>query len=194
MARPFLGRAIYWTGVYFVDGLLIESGPPNLARDVRTLAGELRVRQCVTTHNHEDHSGNNGVLASELRITPLAHRFAVARLAQPEAHPQLYRRVAWGARPAARVEPLSDRLDTPSFQFKVIHTPGHAADHVALSGRCRGTISRGASGPVEIFPNGTSCEGSYGTAPEATSRSRVTRCENTRQPTNNKISVHTITL
>jgi len=137
MARTFLGRAIYWTGVYFVDGLLIDSGPPNLARDVRTLAGELRVRQCVTTHHHEDHSGNNGVLASELRITPLAHRFAVARLAQPEAHPQLYRRVAWGARPAARVEPLSDRLDTPSFQFKVIHTPGHAADHVALFERDR---------------------------------------------------------
>src|SRR5207244_6778258 len=126
MARPFLGRAIYWTGVYFVDGLLIDSGPPNLARDVRTLAGELRVRQCVTTHHHEDHSGNNGVLASELRITPLAHRFAVARLAQPEAHPQLYRRVAWGARPAARAEQHYDRLDTPRCHIKVMQTLGAA--------------------------------------------------------------------
>lgn len=132
MARTFLGRAIYWTGVYLVDGLLIDSGPPNLARDVGALAGELRVRQCVTTHHHEDHSGNHGVLARELRITPLAHASALPRLAQAEAHPQLYRRVAWGARPAARVAPLSDRLDTSRFGFEVIHTPGHAADHVAL--------------------------------------------------------------
>lgn len=132
MARTFLGRAIYWTGVYLVDGLLIDSGPPNLARDVRTLVGALSVRQCVTTHYHEDHSGNHGVLARELRITPLAHTSAVSRLAQRETHPQLYRRVAWGARPAARVAPLADRLDTPHFTFDVIHTPGHAADHVAL--------------------------------------------------------------
>jgi len=132
MARTVLGHAIYWTGVYLVDGLLIDSGPPNLARDVRTLVGELAVRQCVTTHHHEDHSGNHGVLARELRITPLAHASAISRLAEPERHPQLYRRVAWGARPAAQVTPLADRLDTPHFRFDVIHTPGHAVDHVAL--------------------------------------------------------------
>ena len=33
MARTFLGRAIYWTGVYYVDGLLVDSGPPNLAHE-----------------------------------------------------------------------------------------------------------------------------------------------------------------
>ena len=132
MARTFLGHAIYWTGVYLVDGLLIDSGPPNLARDVRTLVGELAVRQCVTTHYHEDHSGNHGVLARELHITPLAHASGISRLATRERHPQLYRRVAWGARPAAQVTPLSARLDTRRFRFDVIHTPGHAVDHVAL--------------------------------------------------------------
>jgi len=132
MARTFLGRAIYWTGVYLVDGLLIDSGPPNLGRDVRRLVGELRVGQCVTTHHHEDHSGNDGLLSRELGITPLAHQSAVSLLAQPETRPHLYRRAAWGPRPAARVAALSDRLDTPAFHFDVIHTPGHATDHVAL--------------------------------------------------------------
>jgi glyoxylase-like metal-dependent hydrolase (beta-lactamase superfamily II) len=132
MARTFLGRALYWTGVYLVDGLLVDSGPPNLARDVRRLVGELGVRQCATTHHHEDHSGNHGLLARELGITPLAHSAAVAQLAAPETNPQLYRRVAWGARRPARVTPLSDLLETPRFAFQVIHTPGHAADHVAL--------------------------------------------------------------
>ena len=143
MARTVLGRAIYWTGVYLVDGLLVDSGPPNLARDVRRLVGELGVRQCVTTHHHEDHSGNHGLLARELRITPLAHASAVARLAQPEARPQLYRRVAWGPRPSAVVAPLDQQLETSRFRFEVIHTPGHATDHVALFEPTRGWLFSG---------------------------------------------------
>src|SRR5207248_48934 len=104
MARAVLGRAIYWTGVYLIDGLLVDSGPPNLAHDVRRLVSNLAVRQCVTTHHHEDHSGNHGLLAAELRITPLAHAIGVSRLAVADTHSQLYRRVAWGAR-------LRDKLD-----------------------------------------------------------------------------------
>jgi glyoxylase-like metal-dependent hydrolase (beta-lactamase superfamily II) len=143
MARTVLGRAIYWTGVYLVDGLLVDSGPPNLARDVRRLVGDLGVRQCVTTHHHEDHSGNHGLLARELSITPLAHASAVARLAEPESQPQLYRRVAWGARPPASVAPLGERLETPRFRFQVIYTPGHATDHVALFEPERGWLFSG---------------------------------------------------
>ena len=143
MARTVLGRAIYWTGVYLVDGLLVDSGPPNLARDVRHLAGELDARQCVTTHHHEDHSGNHGLLARELHITPLAHPSAVARLAKSDAQPQLYRRVAWGARPPASVAPLGQQLETPHFRFQVIHTPGHATDHVALFEPARGWLFSG---------------------------------------------------
>ena len=143
MARTVLGRGIYWTGVYLVDGLLVDSGPPNLAHDVRRLVGELGVRQCVTTHHHEDHSGNHGLLARELRITPLAHASAVARLAVPEAQPQLYRRVAWGVRPPASVAPVHRQLETPRFRFQVIHTPGHATDHVALFEAERGWLFSG---------------------------------------------------
>src|SRR2546425_631756 len=143
MARTVLGRAVYWTGVYLVDGLLVDSGPPNLARDVRRLVGELGVRQCVTTHHHEDHSGNHGLLARELHITPLAHRSGVARLAESDAQPPLYRRVAWGARPPVSVAPLAQQLETPQFRFQVIHTPGHAADHVALFEPERGWLFSG---------------------------------------------------
>ncbi len=89
MARTLLGRAMYWTGVYLVDGLLVDSGPPNLARDVRRLVGELGVRQCVTTHHHEDHSGNHG----------------------------LHRRVAWGARPPVSVGPLRTGGDFSKRNF-----------------------------------------------------------------------------
>lgn len=143
MARTFLGQAIYWTGVYLVDGLMIDSGPPNLAPEVRQLVAELSVRQCVTTHHHEDHSGNHVLLATEFRITPLAHATALPRLAQRDTHPHLYRTVAWGVRQPARVAALDERLMTPHFRFEVIHTPGHAADHVALYEPDRGWLFSG---------------------------------------------------
>ncbi len=143
MARTFLGRALYWTGVYLVDGLLVDSGPPNLARDVRRLVSELGVRQCVTTHYHEDHSGNHALLAGALRITPLAHAVAAGRLAQRDAAPQLYRRLAWGVREPARVAALGEWLETPHHRFQVIHTPGHAPDHVALWEPRRGWLFSG---------------------------------------------------
>src|SRR5439155_14308857 len=143
MARTVFGRAIYWTGVYLVDGLLVDSGPPNLARDVRRLVSDLAVRQCVTTHHHEDHSGNHGLLAAELGITPLVHPNGASRLALADIHPRLYRRVAWGARPPAPTTPLCERLETPRFRFQVIHTPGHATDHVALFEPERGWLFSG---------------------------------------------------
>src|SRR3989442_10285855 len=143
MARTVLGRAIYWTGVYLVDGLLVDSGPPNLARDVRRLVSELAVRQCVTTHHHEDHSGNHGLLAAELRITTLAHPNGVSRLAVGDSHSPLYRRVAWGVRPPAPAAPLGEGLETSRFRFRVIDTPGHATDHVALFEPERGWLFSG---------------------------------------------------
>src|SRR2546430_5020613 len=143
MPRTGLGGAIYWPGVYLVEGLLVASGPPNLARDVRRLVSELAVRQCVTTHHHEDHSGNHGLLAAELRITPLAHPNSVSRLALADTHPQLYRRVAWGARQPAPAAPLGDDVATPRFRFRVVHTPGHAVDHVALFEPERGWLFSG---------------------------------------------------
>lgn len=143
MARTFLGWASYWTGVYFVDGVLVDSGPPNLAREVRALCAELQVRQCVTTHHHEDHSGNHALLRDELRITPLAHSSGVTLIAAPEQSPQLYRRMTWGVPRAAQSAPLGEWLETPRFRFQVLHTPGHSEDHISLYEPSRGWLFSG---------------------------------------------------
>lgn len=132
MARTFLGRALYWTGVYFVDGLLIDSGPPNLERDVARLCQELAVRQCVTTHHHEDHSGNHRLLRERFGIVPLAHAAGLPRITAPETAPQLYRRALWGVPPAAAAAELGGEVEAGRFRLQVVHTPGHAEDHVAL--------------------------------------------------------------
>ncbi len=132
MARTFLGRAVYWTGVYFVDGLLVDSGPPNQAREVARLCRELAVRQCVTTHHHEDHSGNHRLLREQFHILPLAHAGGVQRIAAPETRPQFYRRVTFGVPAPAESQAAGDWVETPRFRLQVVPTPGHAEDHIAL--------------------------------------------------------------
>jgi glyoxylase-like metal-dependent hydrolase (beta-lactamase superfamily II) len=132
MARAWMGRAIYWTGVYFLDGLLVDSGPPNLAREVARLCRELEVRQCVTTHHHEDHSGNHGLLHEQFHITPWAHARGIQRIAYPEPPRFLYRRATWGIRKPAEAQALGETLETPRFRLQVVETPGHSQDHIAL--------------------------------------------------------------
>ena len=57
MARTLLGRPLYWTAAYWLDGLLIDSGPPCLADELVQIVEQLGVEQIVVTHGHEDHIG-----------------------------------------------------------------------------------------------------------------------------------------
>lgn len=142
MARTLGGRALYWTGVYFVDGLLIDSGPPNMGGEADRLFRELRVRACATTHHHEDHAGNHALLAERFGIVPLVHPLGVPRLAAPGPL-QLYRRAAWGTPRASRSQPMGERIETDRFRFRVVHTPGHSDDHVVLYEEARGWVFSG---------------------------------------------------
>ncbi len=131
MGPTVFGRPAMPFRCYLVDGLLIDTGPPNQARDVARLLGEFPIRQVVNTHHHEDHAGNNALITALTGITPRAHALAVPLLA---ALPpiQLYRKLTWGVARDAVVEPLGDVLETEHHAFRVVHTPGHAPDHVVL--------------------------------------------------------------
>ncbi len=74
---------------------------------------------------------------------PLAHASGVARIARPDAQPLLYRRVAWGRPGTAQADAVGEWVETPRFRFRVIHTPGHAADHIALYEPDRGWLFSG---------------------------------------------------
>jgi endoribonuclease LACTB2 len=127
LAAPF-----YWAGIYYLDGLLIDSGPPNVAQEVLALCHELTVRQCVATHHHEDHAGNLSMIDEQLHITPLVHPRGVALIAQPDEQMHFYRRLTWGFCRPARAKPISDVVKTRGFRFQVFYTPGHSEDHIAL--------------------------------------------------------------
>ncbi len=131
LARTALGRPLYTTGAYLVDGLLIDSGCPATAREMAAWCSGRRIERVVNTHHHEDHTGGNALLQERLGLTVLSPPLAVDVLAHFPRLP-LYRRLVWGQPQDVAVAPLGERVETERYSFEVIPTPGHCPDHVSL--------------------------------------------------------------
>jgi glyoxylase-like metal-dependent hydrolase (beta-lactamase superfamily II) len=133
-ARSFFGRGYYYTAAYAVDGLLIDSGCAYSAGELLSRIQSSRpVALVVNTHSHEDHIGANGLLQSKLGCRVSAHRLALPVLKNPRLQPlQPYRRFFWGWPMPSQGQALGASVETDHYRFRVIATPGHSADHVAL--------------------------------------------------------------
>src|SRR5262249_54857985 len=96
----------------------------------------------VNTHPHEDHIGNNDLLAEFS-----AARFLVAARSIPDVRwpvtARWYRSFMFGPLAGSRVHALPAHLETGGFAFDVISTPGHTPDHVCLFERSRGWLFAG---------------------------------------------------
>jgi glyoxylase-like metal-dependent hydrolase (beta-lactamase superfamily II) len=137
LAKALWGRPLQWVNVYWVDGLLIDTGCQVTLPDLITaIDGEgLVVTQLVNTHTHEDHTAGNAWVGRRFGVVPKVHPLGLDRLAVPETAQSMhwYRRFFWGVVSEGLVgAPLGDAVTTPHHRFRVIHTPGHADDHVAL--------------------------------------------------------------
>jgi glyoxylase-like metal-dependent hydrolase (beta-lactamase superfamily II) len=143
MGKSIAGRVFYWTGIYWLDGLVIDSGPSNLAGEAARLFRELEIRQAVVTHAHEDHCGNSRLLKEEIGVDILAPEKSIPLLAEPVEDLELYRRILWGTPPPFEAKPLAEVLETNRYRFQVIPTPGHSDDHVVLFESERGWLFTG---------------------------------------------------
>ena len=130
MARTVFGRPLYVACAYYLDGLLLDDGPPVTAPELARMLSGLEVRQAVLTHAHEDHAGATPLLRSR-GITPLAHPLALDILAHPP-HQRPYQWVTWGRQPASSAFPIGGEVVTRTYHFRVLHTPGHSPDHISL--------------------------------------------------------------
>ena len=142
MARRFLGRPLYWTGAYLVDGVLIDCGPPATWRELLSALEGQRLEGLIVTHHHEDHMGAAAALLARRQLRPQVHPLGVPLLERGFVQ-ELYRRFAWGRPPKVLAEPLGNEAVTRHLRFQVVHTPGHSPDHVCLFEAERGWLFTG---------------------------------------------------
>jgi len=142
---PYTGAG---TNTYLLPGkraLLIDTaaGDPRYvgALDAALSRKRAHLDRVVVTHAHSDHIGGVDAIAARW---PDA---AFAKWPWPErdaAHPVAWRALADG-----------DVLETDGVTLVVLHTPGHAPDHIALHERATGVVYSGdlvVSGTTVVIP------------------------------------------
>jgi glyoxylase-like metal-dependent hydrolase (beta-lactamase superfamily II) len=131
IARRVLGRPVYWTGAYYVEGALVDCGPPATARELMAFLEGRAVEAVALTHHHEDHSGAAALLHARRGLVPRAHPAAVPLLARGFAQ-EPFRRLAWGRVPRLRAEPVVDEQPFGRLRLRPLPTPGHCEDHLCF--------------------------------------------------------------
>ncbi len=129
-SRTILGRPIYFTHFFFLNGLLIDTGPHCSSKEVITALKKLPVEKVVITHQHEDHTGNCSLISEELGVPIYAHPATIRVMADPPDNIEIYRKVMWGMAPRAGANPVSRIVTAGCYSLEVIHTGGHSIDHV----------------------------------------------------------------
>lgn len=127
MATGVLGQPVYWASAYYVDGLLIDSGPPRTAPELAGWLAGRPLQAVLNTHHHEDHVGGN----PHLTAPALAPAAALARIARPP-RVQGFRRLAWGQPRPARAAALPAAVHLAGRRVRALPAPGHSEDHTVL--------------------------------------------------------------
>lgn len=121
---------------YLVDrSLVIDTGFPWARRRLKAALIELGAEQTITTvvntHYHEDHTGNNDLIASLSGARILAHKAAVPEIRFP-GELRWYRSFLFGPSKVTEVVPIGAVVTTEHLRFQVIETPGHCPGHISL--------------------------------------------------------------
>ena len=118
---------------FLVDGLLIDTGPPKLEKELLAWLEDKPFQQAFITHHHEDHSGNVNGLHRQFQ-RPIFGSAACSRLVQGQVRTSIPQLIYWGRpRYTNKVQPYTQNLlHTEHHQFQLIPIPGHADDQVAL--------------------------------------------------------------
>ncbi len=129
--HPF-GKPSMFSHVYFVDGLLIDTGHSRMRKIISRTLEQLPVKKIFITHHHEDHSGNIEPLKKLYKCSVYSSQLCADIMKDPPKI-SLAQRAVWGGREAqTELVAQNTSISTPSYTFELIPIPGHAKDMVAL--------------------------------------------------------------
>lgn len=120
--------------IFYIDGMVIDTGPSRKLDSVLPLFEMWDIDRIVCTHHHEDHTGLAAAIIEKYDIPVYMHEIG-KEICAKDAKMPLYRRVYWGERKAFQAKVLTSTFQTRTYTWDVLHTPGHADDHVALYNR-----------------------------------------------------------
>jgi len=145
LARALLGRGLYYTAAYWVDGLMIDTGCAYTVRELVTALQGNSVERIVNTHSHEDHIGANSAVKRRFGAEILADPLGLPILMAPRQRQPLrpYQVIMWGYPEPSQGTAIGDVVETEKYRFQVIHTPGHSPDHICLYEPDRGWVFTG---------------------------------------------------
>lgn len=131
MSIPY-GKPKLFPHIYFVDGLMIDTGQRRMQEEIFKAVKNLKVEQIYITHFHEDHTGNIDKLKSHYNCPVYASELCCEIMKAPPKL-GLSRKLLWGGRPAnSNLIAKSDKITTNKFEFEIISVPGHSSDMTAL--------------------------------------------------------------
>lgn len=147
MGRLMGEKPVFTMACYYVDGLLIDTGPFHVAEEIEEAFVHYPVQTIVNTHHHEDHISNNVVFQERLGVGPaLAHELAVPRIVDPGPWASrliAYQHLVWGAPPPSKAVKIGPKVETDKYSLDVIYTPGHSDDHIVLLEPTQGWLFAG---------------------------------------------------
>jgi len=126
------GRPIAWTGSFFVDGLLIDTGCSHTAKELAEFFRKRPLKTIVNTHYHEDHIGGNAILQRMYKVDIFASPLTLEKMYEP---PKLlkYQEITWGYPDLSfKARKLGKHIEIENYRFEVVKTPGHSLDHISL--------------------------------------------------------------
>lgn len=136
---PF-GQPRMFSHLFFIDGLLIDTGHSNMRKEILQAVGGLKVDQIFITHHHEDHTGNVAELQRIFACPTLASGKCVELMKDPPPI-SFAQWLTWGSRPAfSGLTETMDRLSTAKYNFEIYPIPGHAEDMLCLYEREQGWL------------------------------------------------------
>lgn len=137
-----MGRVKLNVCSFVTDGVLIDTGAPNLLDTFKPFFAAHPIEQIVLTHHHEDHSGGASYLQTTYHLPVFVHE-ALLHEHQREAHYPLYRKLFWGKRKPFQATAIEKTFASKTATWRVIETPGHATDHISLLNEATGQLFSG---------------------------------------------------